>query len=282
MPAGNRGLNRFAGPPLPGNFPWAGRVNATETVTRRPPACPANAGLLFFATDLGTNVGYTLYRSDGAQWVQVSISPIGATSISVLGTIGTGLWHGTTIGLLYGGTGADLHSTGPGVIRQTTAGANFDAGQALDYILLQDQKSSGTGGGSFTSGSWATRDLNTEVADTGGHCSLSSNQFTLSAGTYRIRASAPALQCGGHTIRLQNVSDATTTAVGTPTFSNTGALYATTRSQLSYRFTIASSKAFEIQHQCGTTQSNTYGRGGANSFGVTEIFTEVELLREIS
>ena len=64
---------------------------------------------------------------------------------------------------------------------------------ALDgYILIRDEKASGTTGGTFTSGAWQTRDLNTEVVDTGNHASVATNQITLAAGTYRFRIVAPA------------------------------------------------------------------------------------------
>ena len=69
------------------------------------------------------------------------------------------------------------------------------------FLHLQDQKTSGTEGGNFTSGAWNTRTLNTEVTDTIGS-TLSSNQFTLPAGTYYIEASAPAYSVGRHLSRL--------------------------------------------------------------------------------
>src|SRR5690606_24299823 len=85
---------------------------------------------------------------------------------------------------------------------------------ATDYILIQDRKPDGTTGGTFTAGSWQTRDLNTEVVDTGNHATLSSNQITLAAGTYRVRAIAPARAVNNHRARFQNVSDGTTAAMG--------------------------------------------------------------------
>lgn len=33
-------------------------------------------------------------------------------------------------------------------------------------VILQDQKAQNTDGGTFTSGAWRTRDLNTKVTDT--------------------------------------------------------------------------------------------------------------------
>jgi hypothetical protein len=55
--------------------------------------------------------------------------------------------------------------------------------------IFQDQKSQNTEGGSSSVG-WNTRDLNTTLINQISGCSLSSNQITLPAGTYEIRAKA--------------------------------------------------------------------------------------------
>lgn len=47
---------------------------------------------------------------------------------------------------------------------------------APDWVL-EDQKASGTSGGTATSGSWETRKLNTEVCDPLGLVTLASNEF---------------------------------------------------------------------------------------------------------
>lgn len=53
------------------------------------------------------------------------------TSITSLGTITTGTWNATKIGLAYGGTNADLSATGgtSQVLKQVSAGANVTVGQ---------------------------------------------------------------------------------------------------------------------------------------------------------
>lgn len=167
-----------------------------------------------------------------------------------------------------------------------TAASNGSAGAAGNYILIQDRKTSGTNGGTFTSGSWQTRDLNTIVDDAGTIASVSSNQFTLPAGTYRIRAKCPAQYVYQHQGRLYNITD---TAVqqstggfdilGTSEY--TAALAATsyvTSTVIEGRFTIAGTKTFEIQHQCGTTKTGD-GFGVAGSLGA-EVYTTVELIKE--
>lgn len=143
----------------------------------------------------------------------------------------------------------------------------------MDYVLIRDEKTQNTNGGNFTSGSWQTRTLNTESSDAGGHASITSNQVTLDAGTWRIRASAPAFSCARHQARWQNTSDATTTVVGTS--EDAVAATSQSRSFIEGRFTIATQKVFELQHQCQTTR-NTDGFGVAANF-TTEVYSVVEL-----
>ena len=150
---------------------------------------------------------------------------------------------------------------------------------SVDYIKVSDVKSNGTHGGTFTSGAWQTRDINTEDADTGGHCSISSNQITLAAGTYRCYIRCPAHRIGGnHKARLQNITDVATeilgsNAMGPDVGSDGGA--GEGDSVIQGRFTIATSKTLEIQDRCQATRA-TDGFGRACSFGVSEIYTVAE------
>jgi hypothetical protein len=160
----------------------------------------------------------------------------------------------------------------------TFASGNLTGTTTNQLILLQDQKTQNTAGGTFTSGAWQTRTLNTEVVDTGGNCSLSSNQFTLSAGTYRIRAWAPGAQCDRHQIRLQNVTAGTTLITGKSSFTAATGNNDQNDAYLSGRFTVAASQALEIQHR-GNTTANTVGFGVAANF-TTEIYTHVEIEKE--
>lgn len=142
------------------------------------------------------------------------------------------------------------------------------------YALLQDQKAQGTHGGTFTSGAWRTRDINTEVSDANAIVTIAANQFTLQAGTYRISASAPAYTGGTHRIKLYNITDAADEAgcLGTSEYYGTP-----NRSFLGGAFTIAGAKVFEIRHYTSSTTA-TYGFGyAANIAGYVEIYTQVEI-----
>lgn len=149
---------------------------------------------------------------------------------------------------------------------------------ALDLIILREEQAQNTSGGTFTNGAWRTRVLNTEVVDTGNHCSLSGNQFTLAAGTYRIRAFAPAFGVARNQTRLQNITDGTTELIGTSVYAQSTTALSSSQSEIVGRFTIASSKAFEIQHRCETTVA-TYGFGVESNF-TTEVYTTVRIEKE--
>ena len=146
------------------------------------------------------------------------------------------------------------------------------------YAIICDQKSSTTDGGTFTSGDWRTRDLNTEITDTDSIVSISSNQFTLAAGSYLIEWSCPAMRCGRHQSRLYDITGSAVVQYGKSTTSDTGADGDQNDSNGAARITISANNIYEIQHQCSTTESSL-GLGNASDFG-TEIYTLVKIFKE--
>lgn len=154
---------------------------------------------------------------------------------------------------------------------------------ALQQILIvADEKPAGTSGGTFTSGAWRTRDLNTVRYNTITGASLASNQITLPAGTYYISASAPAYTNGhnidNHKAKLRNITTSTDTLIGTSeSFSNAqylGQAHLQTRSFIVGVFTIEGETTFEIQHRCYETQNNT-GFGKESNMDVAEVYSQV-------
>jgi hypothetical protein len=139
---------------------------------------------------------------------------------------------------------------------------------------IKDVKSEGTNGGTFNSGAWQTRDLNTTEGDT--FVSLSSNQFTLPAGTYDIEASAPAFRVASHQARLQNITEGSTAITGSTAYSGSSDNYALTSSFVLGRLTLDKETTFEIQHRCQSTQS-TSGFGADNNFGEDNTYTQVKI-----
>lgn len=151
----------------------------------------------------------------------------------------------------------------------------------IQTVFIKDIKSSGTGGGDVTAGSYVTRVLNTlENPSSYSWVSLSSNQFTLSSGTYIIEASSPASDCDEYKTRLRNITDSTTVTFGTSErASSTNA--ATSRSHLSCVVTIAASKAFEVQIYVNTTVTtgDDRGLGRATNTGDDEVYTIVQVTK---
>ncbi|MFA6690893.1 MAG: hypothetical protein WCR98_02825 [Saccharofermentanales bacterium] len=146
-------------------------------------------------------------------------------------------------------------------------------GDTREFILLRDVKANNTGGGTFTAGAWQTRTLNEKTNDDGNNCTLSSNEFTLAAGTYELWASCPAYQVVENKARLYNVSDSTVVAIGQNTRT---ASYVQNHAMVVAKFTIASSKTFRIEHRCSATVA-TVGFGNPNNFGCDEVYTVVAI-----
>ena len=159
------------------------------------------------------------------------------------------------------------------------SGANVTLVDNRQYILIEDQKSAGTNGGSASATTWNVRDLNTEVADEPGAASLSSNQITLTAGTYYCRISAPAYRVTTHKIRLHETTSTLADIYGTCEMAIAD-YNAQTRSVLAGKFTISSANEsagqniFEVQHYT-TAASSTTGLGYSTNVG-TEVYTIAE------
>lgn len=190
-------------------------------------------------------------------------------------------------------TGASLHepkgvdtadadrvyvSNGAGGGTWTTVSADMveDDAKAFQTRLLHvvDQKSAGTDAGTFTQGAWQTRTLNTTRTNEISGASLASNQITLPSGTYFIMASASAKTVRGHQTRLRNITDGTTTLVGTAEDTDT-TVHCASKSYVNGRFTIASAKSFELQHRCESTRLTDGFGYGPTGFGEVGIFAEV-------
>jgi hypothetical protein len=153
----------------------------------------------------------------------------------------------------------------------TTANPTINPGALI--AILEDQKSSGTSGGSFASGADRTRTLNTAVFNRGSTVSLSSNQFTLPAGSWEIDWSAPGFNVDNHQSMLYDVTAGSVIARGSSEISELAEQDVfTTRSVGNYRVTPSGSNAYEIRHRCQSTDSD--GFGPAASFG-TEVYTRV-------
>ena len=211
----------------------------------------------------------------------------GTTGISgVEGSVSAPVLTGTdsNCGISFPSADTIKFSTG-GVERMsiTNSGVTGAGGKFASYALIADHKSSGTPGGTFVSGAWRTRDLNTEVADADGIVSISSNQFTLQAGTYFIRWKCPVYGRDYNQSRLYNITDSSVVANGMSMYSWYNGNVSNT-SDGSTRVTISGAKVFELQHrtsQSSSGENTAFGVRVGNQFTVTtEVYSQCEIFKE--
>lgn len=140
--------------------------------------------------------------------------------------------------------------------------------------VFAEEKPAGTNAGTFSSGAWQTRALNTQQHAHNGSLSLASNQITVAAGTYKVDAFATARNVDSNQLRLHNVTDDAALAYGIavkPEISDSAL------SSLHAVVTLATQKTLELQHRCTTTAEND-GFGIAAGWG-TEVFSQVIFTR---
>ena len=151
-----------------------------------------------------------------------------------------------------------------------------DARQQI--MIVTDEKGASDSGGTFTSGAYRTRDLNTIRINNIMGASLASNQITLPAGTYKCWAQAPAYRVEGHVAILQQVSGTPTTLIlGTNAYSGDSSFNNHTSSYVEGVFTLTAPQVLELQHRANTsTSTNGLGVNGGTTWAPS-IFSTVFL-----
>lgn len=235
------------------------------------------------STNTITDNGASL-NINGGGFNDMNITPGTGALLYLKGPIGTALKQISTPGI-FPASGFDslYFKSDDNLYRLTSAGVETQIGGSTSTVqiaYISDQKSSGTNGGTFTSGAWQVRDLNTlsTVNSPSWITANGTNNFTLATGVYDIEASAPAYQVNNHKIKLINTTDVVDVLFGTTEESvPTGNVQ--TRTFLQGAFVVSGSKSFQIQHQCLTTASGS-GFGDAASFsGIVEIYTQVKITK---
>ena len=160
------------------------------------------------------------------------------------------------------------------------SGANLTgitAGLFSSYAIITHEKANNTHGSSISNSSYATRELNTEVADPDGIVSISGNQFTLQAGSYLIDSMSIIHRGNASQSRLYNATDSSVVQYGMSVHSSDGNS-GNVLSPVVARVTIGSAKAFSIQSR--VSNSDGENSGLANNFGNTQIYTIIKIFKE--
>jgi len=138
---------------------------------------------------------------------------------------------------------------------------------------LSDVKTAGTSGGTFTSGAWRTRDLNTTSGNTS-FLTLTSNQFVLQPGTYNIHSSSPAYNIGRHQAKLKNITASSDAIIGSSAYTGAGVTLSIIQGQI----VLIIPTTYEIQHQSEGTLSGGLGVSSGGGFTVAnEVYTQVKI-----
>ena len=165
---------------------------------------------------------------------------------------------------IVGTSGTSAPITLSGDTATLGSGVTFPAGgtgNPISIAIISDQKDASTDGGDFNSGDWRTRDLNTEISDPDGIVSVSSNQFTLGAGTYFLDAQAPAYRVDSHQLAIYDATAGAYLNYGSITQSRSTDQTVTT-AFVSFIHTITANNLYEIRHRGAATKSS-------NGFGVS-------------
>lgn len=217
--------------------------------------------------NLKSQLDLRLYDADSSHYAAIQSPSSIATSFTL------------TLPNSDGNANEILKSDGSGNLSWTTVSSLQTAttGGFTAYAVLYYKVSSGTHGGS-SSTSWADRSLNHEHADPSSIVSISSNQFTLAAGNYFIRASACSYDTESCRLRIYDETNGAAIIVGGNGYGETYASENTWNTVVG-RVTPSGTTAYKLQQ---ITQMNrgTWGHGYAQSLGGDEIYAIVEIFKE--
>jgi hypothetical protein len=245
------------------------------------------AGNTLTLTTATSSSMYAVYLGQG---IQTTNLPVGVVTTSNLVSGfnlpatqgGTGTTTYTAGNILYASNATTLTTLAPGTsgygltLNGTTPTWASVGGKFESALLhVRDEKATTTNGGTFTSGAWQTRTLNTVMTNEISGASLASNQITLPSGTYYINAVAVCLTVSNHKLKLRNITDSSDVLIGLTNYADpTGSVG--NNAHVTGRFTIASSKVFEIQHRSSST-TNINGFGTNAGFSTVEVYADTQI-----
>lgn len=167
-----------------------------------------------------------------------------------------------------------------GSVWKTLGGNSSD----LDIVELVYDLPSGSNGGASIGGAWTTREINTELTDFNNICTLSSNQFTLPAGTYDIQFNQIFFSEGNVPMqfhsRLKNITSNSTALIAL-----TGRLHSNTGSSGNVDcdgmgiVQIATPTTFELQYFSENAWNRGLGYGLTGASGENERYVYIRIKR---
>lgn len=139
------------------------------------------------------------------------------------------------------------------------------------FFHVEDQKNTGTHGGTFTGG-LRVRVLNTILTNEIEGLELINDQVLFPEGSYYIEASAPAYRVDSHRVSIFDTTSNITLLTGSSEIMLPGSGNAQSRSFVCGRIALEETSLIELKHQ-GEVTVTTNGFGAACNFGEHELYS---------
>jgi len=147
-----------------------------------------------------------------------------------------------------------------------------DLNALTHHMIVTYTRDAGISGGTFNSGAWNPRELNTVEFNGINDARLVNNIVHLPKGVYKIQAEATGYKVDAHKCRLYDTTVGVVLAYGSAEVSDSAGNTATV-SRVSTVLTLTQPTTLRLEHQCATTNSPT-GYGLAAGFG-DEVYTTI-------
>jgi hypothetical protein len=158
----------------------------------------------------------------------------------------------------------------------TAAQLNGVVDNFADIAIFNETQASGTNGGTPIGSTWTKRTLNTTQVNNIASCTLTSSVVSLPAGTYLFYAKCPSYNQGARG-RIQNTTAGTTLVLGLNQFVGLGT-NSTAPNDVQGVATLSATSNIELQYYTTLTSANV-GLGNAQSYGVSEVYGQLMIVR---
>jgi len=188
---------------------------------------------------------------------------------------------GDTVEATPASVGDILFKTTTQEISATSAGLKYNGSlisQGIsfnNYANFQDQKTSGTAGGASVSGV-QVRTLNSTVENSITGCSLTSNQITLAAGDYYVRAKSPLYYSGRSRSYLYDTTGASILVLGAGSTAGSIGTSSGEVSSAEGKFTLSVESVLELRTYVNSART-VDGLGRYVGDGELEIYATIEM-----
>lgn len=160
-------------------------------------------------------------------------------------------------------------------LNRTAVASYGNLKSSLSMIELVGTKPFGENGGVAVVDTWTPRELTSLVYDDTLTVSLSSNQFTLSTGTYQINVSSAFTNTGNTRLRLYDVTNSI------PLLYSFSKVITNENLQLQGRLIVTDPITVRLEYRCSTNSSSgDLGQAVSTDTDKLELYTQIQLIKK--